>query len=123
MKTILALLLVIMFPATALAASATLTWTDNSNNEKGFDIQRKADTCAGPTAWANFAIVGPNIQTYKDLLVTEGSTYCYRVDAWNTVNGLDTGTKQISAFTNEAEIKIPFGIPVPPTGLGVVATP
>lgn len=60
------------------AAGATVYWQDNSTNEDGFKIER------GATAnYAEIASVGPNTQTYRDSGLLEGSTYCYRIRAFN----------------------------------------
>lgn len=109
--------------ANSEAASATLSWTDNSNNEMGFNIERKAEACTGTGPFAALAGVTANSVTYKDVTVSEGATYCYRVNAWNTVDGTANGVKQYSAWSNSAGITLPFGAPVVPSQLGVVAGP
>lgn len=117
------LLILAAFTVAAFAASATLNWTDNSNNEMGFSIQRKAEACTGTGTWADLASVGANIQTYRDSAVTEGTTYCYRVNAWNTVDGSPGGTKQYSAWSNTAGATVPFGTPAAPGSLGITVQP
>jgi len=60
-------------------AKVVLTWTDNSNNELGFNIYRSGDG-------VNFDpldTVGANIVTYTDGTVQSGSTYYYKVCAYN----------------------------------------
>lgn len=105
------------------AATATLTWTDASTNELGFTIERKTVACGSAGTWAVLGGVGAGVATYKDLTVVEGGAYCYRVNAWNTVDGTPAGTKQFSAWSNEAGLTVPFAVPQPPAGLGVVSTP
>lgn len=123
-RVLLSLLFVLALACVAEAATATLTWSDMSTNELGFTVQRKAEPCAGTVAtFGEIATVGANVATYVDSTVVSGNTYCYRVNAWNTVDGTANGTKQFSAWSNTAGILIPFGVPVVPGQLGVVAAP
>lgn len=70
-------------PAAVLSAPTNLRtlsskyigWTDNSNNETGFKIERSAGA-AGP--WTQVALVGPDITEFKI-----GLGYHYRVKATN----------------------------------------
>ncbi|MBN1675798.1 MAG: lamin tail domain-containing protein [Kiritimatiellae bacterium] len=67
----------------ATPASTTridLGWTDNSGNEDGFKIERKPTS--GST-WAQIATVGANISTHSDNALTPGTSYDYRVRAYN----------------------------------------
>ena len=96
-------------PAVAVAGQNVLTWTDNASNEQNFNIERKAEACAGGAAFVPLATVGLNIVTFTDLAVSEGLTYCYRVNASN-VSG-------VSAFSNTAERLVPFTLPSAPSGL------
>ena len=95
----------------AHAAGNVLTWTDNSSNEQNFNIERKAEACAGGAAFAPLATVGLNIVTFTDLAVVEGTTYCYRVSASNPAC--------TSAFSNTADRSVPFTVPAPPSNLTV----
>ena len=97
------------------AASNVLTWMDNSGNEANFNIERKVEACSGPLAFVPLATVGANIVTFTDTAVTEGVTYCYRVNASNTAG--------ISVFSNTASRLVPFTVPNAPSGLGVVGGP
>jgi predicted secreted Zn-dependent protease len=59
---------------TATAVSSTeikLTWTDNSNNEEGFTIERKT----GTGAFIEIATVGANVNSYSDKSLTAGISY------------------------------------------------
>jgi hypothetical protein len=58
-----------------------LGWVDNSANENGFVIERKAG--AGGT-YAVLATVGPGTISYTDKTGVFGATYFYRVKATNT---------------------------------------
>jgi len=67
--------------ATALSSSSIkLTWTDNSNNETQFKIERK--TGAGGT-YSQIATVGANVTTYTNTGLSASTTYYYQVRANN----------------------------------------
>ncbi|MFC4030096.1 glycosyl hydrolase family 8 [Streptomyces polygonati] len=66
--------------ATASATSQiTLSWTDNSQDETGFRVQRRS----GTGAWADLATPGAGSTTYTDTALTAGTAYTYRVLASN----------------------------------------
>ncbi len=72
---------------TASAASSSqinLNWSDNSNNENGFMIQRKIGSSS---TWWPIAMVGANVTSYQDTGLFAGTTYYYRVLAYNTSSG------------------------------------
>lgn len=78
--------------AVAISSSQMdLTWGDNSDNESGFKIDRK--TGAGGS-YAQIAVVGINITTYRDQGLIENTTCYYRVRAYNDVGH--------SPYSNEA---------------------
>lgn len=57
-----------------------LAWTDNSNNELGFEIWRSTNPNAD---YNTIATLPANTTTYKDTLVYPNTTYYYRVRAIN----------------------------------------
>ena len=64
------------------AGKIDLVWTVNAENEEGFDIERKGAT---DTEFKNVKqIHKPNVTTFADTGLTCGSTYSYRVRAFNT---------------------------------------
>ena len=63
------------------AATLRLNWLDNSQDENGFSIERKA-TANG--VYSVIATVGPNITTYTDNNLADATVYCYRVNAFNS---------------------------------------
>ncbi|MEW6416696.1 MAG: fibronectin type III domain-containing protein [Nitrospirota bacterium] len=97
---------------TATAVSSiqiNLSWTDNSNNETGFKIERKEGVSG---IYSQIATVGTNITTYPDIGLTPGTIYYYRVRAYN--EGGD------SNYSNEANATT---LPLPPTSpSGLTAT-
>lgn len=80
--------------ATAGSGSIGLTWIDLATNEAGFRIERRSGTMA---PWEAQATVGPNITSYTDTAVVAGTTYVYRVAAYNAVGSSPQ-------FTNEATV-------------------
>jgi subtilisin family serine protease len=67
----------------AIAVSSVqidLTWTDNSNDESGFRIERSDD---GGATFNQIAQVNANITNYSNLGLQPVTTYSYRVRAYN----------------------------------------
>ncbi|MGH9661721.1 MAG: PKD domain-containing protein, partial [Bryobacteraceae bacterium] len=73
--------------------SATLRWTDNANNETGFQIERAP---AGTSNFSQVGVVGANVTTFTQ--TAPKGTYLYRVRAYNA-----GGT---SAYSNTAQVKV-----------------
>jgi hypothetical protein len=67
-----------------------LSWTDNSNNETGFLVERKV----GSGSFGELARVGAGTTTYADTTVSPSTTYTYRVAAFNS--------SATSNYSNEA---------------------
>ena len=76
------LLVALSWQSQAAAGQLQLAWTDNSNNEDGFKIERKTGTTG---TYTQVATVGPNVTSYSDFGLADGATYCYRVRAFNSV--------------------------------------
>jgi len=68
-------------------AQINLEWTDNANNESGFEIERSTDGSGGPFTLLD--TVGANTTTYADTGLIAESEYCYRVRAINVVGESD----------------------------------
>ncbi len=68
-----------------------LLWTDNSDKESGFKIERKIGVDG---TYSQIATVGANIITYSDTGLTPGTTYYYQIRAYNSFGD--------SAYSNEA---------------------
>ncbi|MEK7560863.1 MAG: fibronectin type III domain-containing protein [Patescibacteria group bacterium] len=67
-----------------------LSWSDNSTNEDGFQIERSTNSQFGP--WNQIASTTANTTSYSDTSVSADQTYYYRVRAFNTGGN--------SAYTN-----------------------
>lgn len=75
------ILTVLSSPALVTAAQLILSWSDNSTNEVGFRIERRTGTTG---TYAEIATVGVNTASYTDVNLPNGTTYCYRVRAYNS---------------------------------------
>ena len=84
-RALLLILAVLVGHSTSDAASMSLNWADNSSNESGFRIERKTGSNG---TYAQIATVAVNVRSYVDSSVTAGTTYCYRVRAYNSVRGI-----------------------------------
>lgn len=83
--------------ATAASSSQiNLVWSDTSDNESGFRIERKLG--AGGT-YTEIATVGPNVTSYSDTGLTASTTYYYQVRAYNAT-GNSTYSNEASATTS-----------------------
>jgi hypothetical protein len=78
------------------AGEISISWTDNSDTEEFFAIERKTGAAG---AYAEIARVGPDIAAYSDSGRTTGTTYYYRVRANNGC--------VYSAYSNEANAVAP----------------
>jgi large repetitive protein len=89
---------------TSLAATATSTtsisliWTDNSDNETQFVIQRCPAAACADLDFSDLAAVAPNVTTYVDGTLSLNDVATYRVRAVN-----DNGT---SRYTNVATASV-----------------
>src|SRR5207249_2652335 len=79
-----------------------LTWTDNSNNETGFVIQRRRSG----SDWTTVGTAGPNTTAFADTQVGAYIHYLYRVravnaagaSAWSDTAAGDVGTGAIASL-------------------------
>ena len=120
--------------ATVISGSQiNLSWTDASNNEDGFKVERKLG--AGGT-YALIATLGANVQSYSNTGLAESTTFYYRIFAYNTVgnsgysNETNATTKDVTApaaptaaqivpsgWTNQNTFNITWTNPSDPSGI------
>ena len=93
----------------SLAATATgsatiaLTWNDNSTDETGFAIERASNGGGPAVGFAQIATTGANVTSYDDTGLNSGTTYVYRLRAFNAAGN--------SSYSNEAVATTPFSGP------------
>jgi hypothetical protein len=88
-----------------------LAWTDNSDDEIGFKIERKLEPSG---AFALIATVGANVTKYYNTGLQPGTTYSYRVRSYNAA-GDSPASNEATATTNSATT------PNPPSDLTATA--
>src|SRR5207248_6476136 len=82
---------------TATAVSTTqinLSWSDNSNNETGFIVERSPD---GTDTWTQVGTPAANATTFQNTGLTAGTKYFYRVRATN--GGTDSANSTVANAT------------------------
>jgi hypothetical protein len=92
-------------------SSITLNWQDRSINEKGFKLYRSSDAGANYSLIASLAT---NVTAYTDNSLSPGTTYYYKVEAFND-NGISAAAPVLAAST------INLNAPATPEVLAVVA--
>lgn len=83
-----------------------LGWTDNSDNENAFRIERRRDGAGG---FQLRTTTGPDVTSFEDSGLAAGVTYSYRVRAQNAAGA--------SAFSNVAALTVGADPPPAPNGL------
>jgi hypothetical protein len=63
------------------AGSLSLAWSDSAQNADGFEIQRRS---GNSDVFLSIAIVPPHETWYTDDHLTDNTTYCYRIRAYNS---------------------------------------
>ncbi|MBI4942054.1 MAG: fibronectin type III domain-containing protein [Actinobacteria bacterium] len=86
--------------------SVRSVWTDASTNESGFSLQRSTD---GGVTWTQLstrpATAGTGTALNRtDTAVTLGSTYSYRVVAWNAGGRAATATETVTVAAPPAPV-------------------
>jgi YVTN family beta-propeller protein len=76
-----------------------LSWTDNSSDELGFKIERRPDT---EDRFVQIGTVGAGVTTYANGSLQEGTTYHYRVRAYNEAAD-SSYSSSAAATTDEGE--------------------
>jgi hypothetical protein len=98
---------------TAIARSSTqimLAWKDNSNNETGFKIDKKAGDCNSLNPWTELASKAENATTHTVAGLTPNTTYSFKASAYD-VSGSSSYSNCVSAKTGAS------GTPPSPTNL------
>jgi hypothetical protein len=81
--------------ATAGKRKVVLSWSDNSGNESGFKIERSTDGLI----FTQIATTGANASSYTNSGLTSGTTYHYRVRAYNGAG--DSAYSNVASATSK----------------------
>src|SRR6185312_1134528 len=73
--------------ATASLEQVDLSWTDNSDNETGFEVWRSTTGASG--TFALEATVGADVKSFGNTGLQDNAEYCYRVRATGS-GGVDS---------------------------------
>jgi hypothetical protein len=74
-------------------------WTDDSDNESGFKVERSAD---GGSSWTQIWTTAPNVEAFAAVGLSGLTEYQFRVRAFNLAGD--------SAYSNTVSVRIPLGI-------------
>jgi cellulose 1,4-beta-cellobiosidase len=88
--------------------AVVLTWSDNSDNEQGFLVERRVSNAS---TWMTLTKTAANAKSYTDGAAAAGNTYEYRVSAFNA-----TGNSAAIA-TSVVVQKAADPVPTAPSGL------
>lgn len=83
------------------SSSVSLSWSDNSNNETGFEVQRLNSS----GTLLKSINRGPNSKTFTDLDLQPSTTYKYRILAFNDIG--NSGYSNTVTTTTPAIVTIP----------------
>ena len=95
------------------SSGINLTWTDNSDNESGFKIERALNS---GFSTPHVITVAVNVTSYSDTGLSPDTTYYYRVYAFNPAG--NSGYSNSSSATTDSP---PLTAPAAPSGLGAAA--
>ncbi len=95
--------------AGVVSTTLNLTWTDNSQAESGYVLERKTYT----SSFSVLATLGANVTSYTDSNLTVGEEYTYRVKAFNALTNSEYSNTFLYFVSNPA--------PNPPSGLVATA--
>jgi YVTN family beta-propeller protein len=85
--------------ATESSGSITLSWADNADDELGYRIERREDS--EEEEFVQVATTDEDETTYKDISLSRGTTYEYRLRAFNEVGFSDYSTTASATTDNE----------------------
>ncbi|MCV6605587.1 MAG: fibronectin type III domain-containing protein [Porticoccaceae bacterium] len=93
-------------------ANVSLSWTDNSDNEDNFRVERRV----GSGGFSALATLAANTTSYTDTTSVAGTSYGYRVIALNSTG--DSPASNIASITPSNPTPPPAPAPAPSSGGG-----
>lgn len=97
---------------TVSTSQINLTWTDNANNENGFNVEQSTDG----TNFTQIATLGSNAVSFSVTGLSASTTYFYRVASFNAA-----GNSAYSNTANATTSAPPAPVPAAPSGLAATA--
>ena len=88
--------------AVIAAGRIRLSWTDHSDNETGFRVER----AVGSTLFNAIGTAGPGVITFDDMGLTSDTTYVYRVVAFNGVGQSAPSTLASASIPSGGKIQV-----------------
>ncbi len=85
------------------SSEIVVSWSDVSEEEEGYTIERAADSSGSPGAWTTLASLGANTESYTNSGLSEATRYWYRVYARGSDDNDSSKTDEKSAETRLAE--------------------
>jgi Divergent InlB B-repeat domain len=76
----LLLLTILTWHAESTAGQLTASWVNNTSDAIGLSVERSTGSTG---TFTEVTTTGPTVTTYSDPAVSDGTTYCYRVRAYN----------------------------------------
>jgi hypothetical protein len=105
--------------ASQSSSSIALTWTDESSDETGFKVQRSQNG----VNWSEIASLGSNVTSFINTGLSAGTTYSYRVYAYNSIgNSALSNTASTTTSANADTIPPVVKIVSPANGSTVTGT-
>ena len=92
-KTLLATGLFMLLAMPVWALEIKLSWTDSSDNETGFIVERRLDS----DAWLEIGKTAANVAAFSDLSPVAGKKHTYRVSAFN-VGGKSAPSNEVAVM-------------------------
>ncbi|HYG77380.1 MAG TPA: fibronectin type III domain-containing protein [Planctomycetota bacterium] len=87
-----------LIAAAVSASQINLSWTDRSDNEESFTVERSAD---GVNGWSAIATVPANATAYSSSGLSAATTYYYRVRASNSAG--DSAYTSVASATTDSD--------------------
>src|SRR5215471_15362109 len=104
---------VLIWHAETIAGQLTQSWVDNTSNATGISVERSLGSAG---TFTEIATTSGTTTSYTDTLLADGTTYCYRVRAFNAT--------AYSSYSNTAcgttALAITLSVALTGTGSGVV---
>src|SRR5215467_13430309 len=87
----------------ASAAQLTLAWVDSSSDEIGFSIER---SIGSDNAYEAIGTTSAGVTQYVDSTTASGTTYCYRVRAYNFTGYSDYSNSACGTTAQAANLAV-----------------